>query len=462
VTRLSRPPEQVIAAHGDEALVTTWYSEVGRRMTRPGWRAILATRPEWRLTRAEAVAVTDWLRRATPEDIEAARARLAQAPLPDPGVADETRTASLEIGDDDDHGLTVSAKGQGLVKSLSDLIREAEIDLSEWSIARWKANTWTTPIKGDDGEPKIVRNWQVTATLEPRRDLEALQHLERFVARETATLIERDNVTSTLIIPDSQHGYRWVGDRRDRLEPMHDEAACAVVVEVARRMQPERIVILGDMADFAELSTKYPRPPELLGTTQATIEALHGWLRSIREAAPEAEIVYVEGNHEARLRAMLIAQAGPVADLRAAGEAEPALSVPRLLGLDGLGVRYVGPYGEDWWADGRVRITHGERVRQRGGATAAAVLADATATTWYGHIHRLEMAQRTIHGPSGPRVITAASPGCLCRIDGAVPGATSRPDWQQGFGLMWYDGGQEWCEVRSIVDGRAVYGGITV
>ena len=58
----------------------------------------------------------------------------------------------------------------------------------------------------------------------------------------------------------------------------------------------------------------------------------------------------------------------------------------------------------------------------------------------WGHVHRLEMAQRKIQTPDGPKIITAASPGCLCRTDGAVPHAGGDfLDWQQGLCLVYQD-----------------------
>ena len=53
----------------------------------------------------------------------------------------------------------------------------------------------------------------------------------------------------------------------------------------------------------------------------------------------------------------------------------------------------------------------------------------------------------------------ALSPGCLCRVDGAVPGVTLRPDWQQGWGWLARDSerGQVYGAAVPIVEGRTVY-----
>ena len=54
-----------------------------------------------------------------------------------------------------------------------------------------------------------------------------------------------------------------------------------------------------------------------------------------------------------------------------------------------------------------------------------------------GHIHRVESHSKTIQVASGSKIITAMSPGCLCRLDDAVPGFAGKPkNWQQGLGIV--------------------------
>jgi hypothetical protein len=53
----------------------------------------------------------------------------------------------------------------------------------------------------------------------------------------------------------------------------------------------------------------------------------------------------------------------------------------------------------------------------------------------------------------------AYCPGCVCRIDGAVPGKRKAMNWQQGFALV-----DVWGDDFTIYDvevrqGRAVWGG---
>ena len=47
--------------------------------------------------------------------------------------------------------------------------------------------------------------------------------------------------------------------------------------------------------------------------------------------------------------------------------------------------------------------------------------------------------------------MTAASPGCLCRIDGEVPSGSAHEDWQQGLGVITRVGDKVFHVVHEIV-----------
>ena len=82
------------------------------------------------------------------------------------------------------------------------------------------------------------------------------------------------------------------------------------------------------------------------------------------------------------------------------------------------------------------------------------------------------MQYKTTYDADGPIRSVAFTPGCLCRVDGAVPsvnsgvGSDGRPgkhyeNWQQGVGVVWYneESGRFAVEAVNIIDGTAIYQG---
>ena len=73
-----------------------------------------------------------------------------------------------------------------------------------------------------------------------------------------------------------------------------------VLVDTAQRVQPDVIVLAGDIFDLPEFG-KYgvdPREWDVVGRIKFAHEQILG---PLREACPEAQIDFIEGNHEARL-----------------------------------------------------------------------------------------------------------------------------------------------------------------
>lgn len=109
-----------------------------------------------------------------------------------------------------------------------------------------------------------------------------------------------------------------------------------VFLDLVARVQPEKIILGGDMLDLAEFS-KHTQDPRTFQVVQE-IRWLHALLAETRAAAPEAEVTYIEGNHEFRL-------------LRHTSEQSPAMlvvladlhgmTVASLLGLEKYQVNYI-------------------------------------------------------------------------------------------------------------------------
>lgn len=368
----------------------------------------------------------------------------------------------------ENHGDTIEARHtdteiNARIMNVADLVEVANIDLTRWEIAAHKVNTWSTVTKGDDGTPTVTRLWQVSASLRPRViPLIPLDWPPPPVFVVPSEIRAPDDTRVAVVLPDMQIGFRWrdLDTGRPWLEPYHDRAAIDAALQAIARIQPDTVILIGDNLDFQALSTRWAFGDEARRTTATAIREYAWLLHRLREIAPTAEIVYMLGNHEARLTKFLDERAGELAGL-VHPDGRAALCLRSLLGLDALQIA-THAYPQPYWLWGRVEIEHGRAVRAGGGATAAAVLAKREHSVVYGHIHRAELAQRTVEGPTGRRQILAGSPGCLCRTDGVVPGS-DRPDWQQGIGVLTLaPDGDEDLQLLRIQRGRLFLGGTAI
>jgi len=333
---------------------------------------------------------------------------------------------------------------QGRISTLDQLLDRAEVDRQRWCVDTWRANAYEAQRAGGG----IVQLWQVKASLSER----PAWMWSPVEPRAQYKQVERDEPEVTLVLPDSQNGYKWDANMR-RLEPLHDRRCWDIAVQVAEMLKPDRIVMLGDMVDFAEGSKRWPITNDLRATTQPTIEELYWWMHRIRSVAPQAEYRYLEGNHECRLDRALIGTVAELSNLRPACDPEPLVTWRRLLALDSLGIHYDAPYGTTITLAPDCEANHGTVVAQGGGATAARILKGAHVSQIYGHIHRREYGCKTVYGPQGRRTIFAASPGTFSRVDGVVPAVKERIDWQQGIAILVNDGARTSCQVIPIDDG---------
>lgn len=280
---------------------------------------------------------------------------------------------------------------------------------------------------------------------------------------------KNDGWKTAVILPDPQIGYRMFPD--GTLDPFHDELAMQVALKIIRATNPDRIVNLGDFLDLPNFGT-YEKEPAFAFTTQQTVDRGHAFLAEQRAAAPNAHIELIEGNHDRRIQKMILANAQVAFGIKRANmpESWPVMSVPFLLRLEELGVDYIEGYpaGITWINDNLAAI-HGFKVRS-GGSTAAAVVDDERVSLIHGHIHRIEEQHKTRRTKDGPKFSLAASPGCLCRVDGAVPSAKSSTDsfgrpvnavenWQQGVAVVNYEegNGRFHYQALPIYDGWAFY-----
>lgn len=189
------------------------------------------------------------------------------------------------------------------------------------------------------------------------------------------------------------------------------------------------VVLLGDVMDLNVISSHNNGKPRLVEgeRLQAEFEETDEVLLQVEQAAPQAQKVWVEGNHEFRLTRYINVHP----------ELEGALSVPQTLQLRKRGWKWV-----PFWSEGAVyelgKLTciHGVYTNKE---HAAKHLREYQCNLVYGHVHDRQAASMTARGDN--KTHTAQSLGTLSVYD---------PQWMRGKPNKWQ---QAFAEAAVFPDG---------
>jgi len=337
------------------------------------------------------------------------------------------------------------------IQAIAELFEKRGIDPAEVGDLK-RVSFYQSVVKSEEGDPQVV-------------DLTAVQFVPSWdngpkwpvitpgpsyaTPKPTTKSRKAAGFQIAVVVPDIQIGFYRGPD--GELEPTHDESAMSVALALISDLNPHEVVLIGDNLDLPEMG-KYLTYPTYQQTTQAAIDRASLFCAQLRKVAPNAEITWLAGNHEERMPKYVATNAMAAYGLKRANQPEswPVLSVPFLVRMDDYGIVYKPGYpAADYWLNEKLRIIHGDRVRSNG-STAHVYLNQEKTSVIYGHIHRIETAYKTREDYDGPRTIMAASPGCLARIDGALPSTkggvdldgrplTRHENWQQGLGIVTYE-----------------------
>jgi len=277
------------------------------------------------------------------------------------------------------------------------------------------------------------------------------------------------------LLPDTQIGYRVYED--GTVIEFHSEKAIDIALQILnyahQQFGVDTVVNLGDTLDLPAQS-RHHQEIAFQNSTNLAIQRGYEYLAAQRATVPDAEIVFLEGNHDCRIYKYLAENAPAVVNMRQAGSADswPVNSLPHLLRMDELGITYASGYpAGEYWLNENLRCIHGDRVNSSGSTAMKYINSNHHVSVIYGHIHRIEMLYHTNHTSTGPGRNAAFSPGCLCRVDGSVPSVkggitpNEKPvkyweNWQQGVGFAWYkDTGEFTLLSVPILDDWAVFMG---
>lgn len=353
------------------------------------------------------------------------------------------------------------------IKTLEGLIEEADIDLDEWEIERHVINKWDGQLKGGDPVPL----WQVKAWLEKKelteKEFEPVKPISIDYDYNSSQNHQESEIQTGVLIPDVHIGYRRDSYSREMI-PFHDRRCLDIDLQVIREVDPEIIIVLGDFLDMPNWSKKFIRSPEFVNILQASLNEGHWWLRSMREIAPEAKIIYIQGNHEERLprfQKRSVKAAYGVKPATATEDDPDLMSVENLLDLQSLGIEWVGQYPDGgYWINDNLIAEHGDTTSSVSGKSAGKVLDDARESHVFGHTHRVESATKTAYPKNGPKVYRATSLGCQVYLDNngtEAPGNKKKQDWQNAVGIVHYQPGNGYFSVspQLIYDGKMIYDG---
>ena len=217
--------------------------------------------------------------------------------------------------------------------------------------------------------------------------------------------------------------------------PFHDEKAVKAFVDYCKDIQPQAIILNGDVLDFYKLSRfvkgEGRNPYEEITECQEL-------LKDIKSNCPNSEIYYIIGNHETRLTTYVLNNAPHLASL-----VEDVFSIIKTseIGVKGCAEVVVN--------DNFV-CTHGKLLGSKAGLSAIKEIEKHYMSGASGHTHRLaKFITRKAR-----RKFVWLETGCLCNLN---PEYVQDPDWQQGFAVIQFEKGKlKRAEVLEIEDGEVL------
>jgi len=362
--------------------------------------------------------------------------------------------------------------------AIKDMLDRNGIDLEEIGSID-KIKMYQAAAKDTDGEFQVkdLIGFQINPRWESGPEWPVVQPAKPTVikAGERKNRAPLKGWEIAVVLPDPQIGYRMY--ENGELDPYHEEAAMDVAIQIIEFLDHEvgvnQVVNLGDFLDLPQQG-KYDQEPMFAHTTQLAIDAGHVFLARQRAAAPDAKVVVIEGNHDRRMQKFITLNAMSAFGLKRANvpESWPVMSLPYLLRLDELDIEYIDAYPAGaHWINEKLRAIHGDKVRSNGSTAAGYTNEMPHISTVFGHIHRQEIQSKTTFDRLGKIKSMAISPGCLCRVDGAVPSvkgsthidgrpATYYENWQQGISVITYKPeGSFHVELVHIDDGKTLFRG---
>lgn len=292
----------------------------------------------------------------------------------------EDSEVRVDVGEDSGTVTVLSSKS---IKSPEELFKYSGLDPKVWQIyGEPEIKKWDVAmkLKGKDGEdtPYVIPNFGITIKVQKLWALSQLPSpvVLRVTRPKKAKPSEGDFVS-----------VHW-GDSHF---PHHDERAINILYQILDYTNPGFVCDHGDTLDCEQLG-RWPKDPMDRVSLKEEIELGAKHLGIVEALTPNAERVWEEGNHEARLRKTIWA----LADNRLAGEiltlpaVQEVLTWESLLGLQNWKtISYTGGGGPNHYLlFDRLILKHGDVVRAESGTSARAEYKKYNKGGMSGHTHR--------------------------------------------------------------------------
>ena len=222
--------------------------------------------------------------------------------------------------------------------------------------------------------------------------------------------------------------------------PFHDTLSWKLVLNVISDWEPDLVVFIGDFGDNYAVSdhSKDPARKDLLADEVAKVNAE---LDRVQELV-DSKAVFIEGNHEDRLRRYLWDKAPKLLG---------ACDIDTLYRIRARGWKHV-PY-RDLHQIGNVTYTHD--LGRSGANAARQSLLDLGGNLVFGHTHRGAVVYQGEVKGSAHFALNVGWLGNVEQID-YMHKARAKRDWQLGFGTVIHAGPKRaFARFHPIVSGRA-------
>jgi len=239
---------------------------------------------------------------------------------------------------------------------------------------------------------------------------------------------------------------------------LQDAQAVNAFIEDMRSLQPDRIVLGGDIVSCDGFLAKH----QVVGyvaqteyTYREDIAAGNDILDRLQAACPNTEFVFLEGNHENRVERWAVDQTQ--SNMREAEFLMQAFSPRTLLRLDERGFMYVSRseylldgFPAGWVKFGKMYYTH--ELGSGKNAARDALLKTGGNVSFF-HSHRMDAAW--VRLPAVGELV-ATNPGCLCQKQ-PLYGHSNPSGWTNGYNIEFTSRNEEFQLVRvSIIGGRSL------